>query len=283
MQVRATARSVDGSLAHINAQKGKTVNEDDSKKGNENNDGHHKTHTFSMKLLRQTVRIAVSVIQSSVQRRLPPPRLPWRPSGSPFVGGGGRNQARPGGRGRWAGPRRWRVAGRLGGAHSGLGSSSAAKAAQTPRCGKPGRCVARRLSGEAAAGGGAASTEVGARTRGGRPALRLSPRPAAGWRGRGAARGGRGGRGRGRGLAWPQGPGAVRGLRVERKLTGGLPGLAAKESAGPSVPPRRPVGDRVTGASHLAGRPARELVNRKAWQGSKCQGSGRTESHVVRR
>ncbi|KAM7337080.1 hypothetical protein ACRRTK_003199 [Alexandromys fortis] len=237
-----------------------------------------------MKLLRQTGRLAVSVIQSSAQWWLPPPRLSWRPSGSPFAGGPGaaRWAGPPGGRGRWAGPRRWRVAGRLGGAHSGLGSSRAAKAAQTPRCGKPGRCVARRLRGEAAAGRGAAGTEVGARTRGGRPALRLRPRPAAGWRGRGAARGGRGGRGRGRGLAWPQGPRAVRGLRVERRLAGGLPGPEAEESAGPSVPPSRP-GDRVTGASHLAGRPARELVNRKAWQGSKCQGSGRTESHVVRR
>lgn len=102
MQVRATARSVDGSLARINAQKGKTVNEDYSKKGNKNNDGHHKTHTFSMKLLRQTERIAVSVIQSSAQRRLPPSRLSWRPSGSPFVGGGGRG--RKAGAARWAGP-----------------------------------------------------------------------------------------------------------------------------------------------------------------------------------
>lgn len=124
MQVPATARSVEGSLSHIASLKGKAAKEEDSKTGNKNNDGHHKTHTFSMKLLRQIVLIAVSVIQSSAQRR--PQRLSRSPSGPPFRG-------RPGAA-RWAGPLGAGLVGgagapaggwateRLGGARSGLGS-----------------------------------------------------------------------------------------------------------------------------------------------------------------
>jgi hypothetical protein len=156
-----------------------------------------------------------------------PLRAPFRRKES------GRNPARPGGRGRGrggvSGGRACGASGRGCGAGGQLSCWAAGRGALRPRLltrgvsgpdpalREAGVACARRLRAEAAAGGGAAGTEVGAQTRGLRPVLLGSPRPSTGWRGRGAAHRDRGGRGRGRGLAWPQGPRAVKGLLVERR------------------------------------------------------------------
>lgn len=84
----ATARRGDGSLGHTASQKGKTAKEEDSKEGNKNNDGRHKMHTFSMKLLRQTVLSRRRLRYTKQCTAAAAAALPV-PLGDPFQGRGG--------------------------------------------------------------------------------------------------------------------------------------------------------------------------------------------------
>lgn len=82
--MRASVRRVDCSrMGHIASRKSRTAIKEDSKKGNKNDDGHHKMYTLNMKLSPQLERIAFSVTLSRAQRR-PRRRLSRRPSGSPL-------------------------------------------------------------------------------------------------------------------------------------------------------------------------------------------------------